>query len=470
MSATVATARPHVLIVGAGLGGLLLGALLERCNIPYDIFERASSVKPLGSALNIASQMAPLFHQLGIYEQFLEISRYSRYMHGARDDGQPLAPLDFVAMEEFGGYPSRIVSRPLLYDLLLTLVPTHRLHFSKRVLSAVEEEGKVRIQTSDNSTYEGDILVGADGAYSAVRQRLYDTLKKKGTLPKSDQEDLPFSCTCLVGQTDPLDVGEYPELKNMEEPFFTYLGKDKPYTWTIFTSKQRTLMWMVLEHLSPDGSKEAKEQRFRNSENSEWGPIAAQTMCEATKAFPISFGGGKKTLGDIYEKTPNERIAKVMLEEKVFKTWYHGRTVLLGDACHKVNPSGGVGAITAMHDAIALANLIYALPSNTSEEIIKAFEEYHAERYPPAVEAYNSSLMLSKLLKGGFTGAIAWFMTNNMPNWLWRISVRRLVNHRPQSGFLRPVEDNGSVPPVASPSYEKARAIYNRRTGGVVFV
>lgn len=129
-----------------------------------------------------------------------------------------------------GGYPSRIVSRPLLYDLLLTLVPTHRLHFSKRVLSAVEEEGKVRIQTSDNSTYEGDILVGADGAYSAVRQRLYDTLKKKGTLPKSDQEDLPFSCTCLVGQTDPLDVGEYPELKNMEEPFFTYLGKDKPYT------------------------------------------------------------------------------------------------------------------------------------------------------------------------------------------------------------------------------------------------
>lgn len=49
MSATVATARPHVLIVGAGLGGLLLGALLERCNIPYDIFERASSVKPLGN-------------------------------------------------------------------------------------------------------------------------------------------------------------------------------------------------------------------------------------------------------------------------------------------------------------------------------------------------------------------------------------------------------------------------------------
>lgn len=52
MSATVATPRPTVLIVGAGLGGVVLGALLERCNIPYMIFERASTVKPLGNVLD----------------------------------------------------------------------------------------------------------------------------------------------------------------------------------------------------------------------------------------------------------------------------------------------------------------------------------------------------------------------------------------------------------------------------------
>lgn len=37
-----------VLIVGAGLGGLLLGALLEKAGVPYNIFERATVVKPLG--------------------------------------------------------------------------------------------------------------------------------------------------------------------------------------------------------------------------------------------------------------------------------------------------------------------------------------------------------------------------------------------------------------------------------------
>lgn len=42
------SSQPTVLIVGAGIGGLMLGALLERADIPYAIFERTAEVKPLG--------------------------------------------------------------------------------------------------------------------------------------------------------------------------------------------------------------------------------------------------------------------------------------------------------------------------------------------------------------------------------------------------------------------------------------
>jgi cation diffusion facilitator CzcD-associated flavoprotein CzcO len=45
---TITADKPKVLIVGAGLGGLVLGALLEKAKIPYTIFERATVVKPLG--------------------------------------------------------------------------------------------------------------------------------------------------------------------------------------------------------------------------------------------------------------------------------------------------------------------------------------------------------------------------------------------------------------------------------------
>jgi hypothetical protein len=89
---------------------------------------------------------------------------------------------------------------------------------------------------------------------------------------------------------------------------------------------------MVIHHLSKTTSKEAMEQRFRNSENSEWGAYPAQTMCDETRTFGVPLSDGKKrTLGDLYDLTPKDLISKVMLEEKVFKTWHHGRTVLLGD-------------------------------------------------------------------------------------------------------------------------------------------
>ena len=44
----LANKRPKVLIVGAGLAGITLAMLLEKTNIPYEIFERAAAVKPLG--------------------------------------------------------------------------------------------------------------------------------------------------------------------------------------------------------------------------------------------------------------------------------------------------------------------------------------------------------------------------------------------------------------------------------------
>ncbi|KAG9072926.1 hypothetical protein KI688_000707 [Linnemannia hyalina] len=433
-TATTTDPQHHILIVGAGLGGLMLGASLERCNIPYTIFERASTVKPLGSALSVGGQIMPVFEQLGLYEKYVDMAKPFTMSTDIRESGESLPALDLKVAEDMCGYSGYIVARPLLYDLLLSQIPKHKILFNKRVLTISEKEEKVTIQTSDNFIYEGGILVGADGAYSAVRQRLYDVLKKEGKLPKSDQEDLPFNCTCLVGQTEPLDVDKFPQLKDPKHPFINTLGDNKPFT------------------------------------NSEWGPHAAQTMCDQTRDFPIPFGNGKLTLGDMYDMTPKDQISKVMLEEKIFKTWYHGRTVLLGDACHKLHPSGGQGAITAMHDAIALANLIYALPTNTSKDIEHAFEEYKAERLPPVIEAAKGSQLLSLLLNRGFLGTLALLFLKYMPRWLWLKFVEGIVANRPTLGFLSEVENKGSKPASVSPSTEKARKVYNKSVSAAAAV
>ncbi|KAF9906864.1 hypothetical protein EC991_000228 [Linnemannia zychae] len=459
--------KAKVLIVGAGIGGLLLGTLLEKADIPYEIFERTSSVKPLGSALMIGSNVLPLLEQLGLDQEFIAIGKPTMDCSIARQKGphetEFLTNVSFRPHIGFTGYHSYIVSRPMFYDLLLKQVPPHKIHFSKRVLSIVEEDEKVHIQTADNSIYEGDIVVGADGAYSAVRQRMYESLKQAGKLPKSDQEDLPFHCTCLVGQTKVVDLNEFPEIKEDMSPFFNTMSGDKPFTWVVFATRQSTITWMVLHHLDKVSSKAAEEQRFRESDNAEWGPLAAQAMCDETRHFPLPIGTKNFTMGDIYDWTPKEQISKVMLEEKVFQTWYSGRRVLLGDACHKLDPSGAHGAVTSMHDAIALANLIYALPSNTTKDIEKSFAEYQKERIPHIMESFKNSQNLALFMDRGFAGSLAMWVMQKMPPWLWAIALKKMIVSRPTAGFLREIPNNGTVPAHRSASTEKARDLFIKR-------
>ncbi|KAG0339067.1 hypothetical protein BG000_002916 [Podila horticola] len=65
---------PTVLIVGGGLAGLLLAILLEHSNWPYQIFERADAVKPIGSTLALSPNILSAMEQIGIYEDLLKAS------------------------------------------------------------------------------------------------------------------------------------------------------------------------------------------------------------------------------------------------------------------------------------------------------------------------------------------------------------------------------------------------------------
>jgi hypothetical protein len=77
-----------------------------------------------------------------------------------------------------------------------------------------------------------------------------------------------------------------------------------------------------------------------DSVHSEWSADAAEVMCNEVRDYKVPGGKDGKilTLGDYIDRTPKGSIGKLKLEEKVFDTWYGGRTVLLGDGkpflCH----------------------------------------------------------------------------------------------------------------------------------------
>lgn len=125
---------------------------------------------------------------------------------------------------------SHVISRPAIYDILLRRIPRGKLVFNKRVLTTKEVEKGVEIVCSDGSKYEGDILVGADGVNSAVRQNIYKRLKEEGRLPPEDDTALPYNLVCIVGQTTPLNVEDFPELKDDHCHANLMVGLDKKFS------------------------------------------------------------------------------------------------------------------------------------------------------------------------------------------------------------------------------------------------
>ncbi|KAG0009213.1 hypothetical protein BGZ80_002626 [Entomortierella chlamydospora] len=380
---------PEVLIIGAGIGGLMLAILLEQISIPYHIYERATEVKPLGSALSFGGHVLPALEQLGIHKELVEVSKSYTDIYFYDANCKKIGTHDVLAVRDATGYDILIFSRPRFYELLQKRVPVHKISFNKKIVRTEEKEGKVHIYCSDDTSYSGDVLIGADGAHSGVRKSLYEQLDEQGILPKSDLEAFSVGHTAIVGVATSTPE-KYPQLKEEDANFsqILYEGSGNCY---VITLPNNQISWGFGIQLSNASLRET------HLSNAEWGPEANDNTLKDFRDFPCPLGG---TMGDIFDATPKHLISKVLLEEKVFTTWHHGRTVLLGDACHKFHPSGGQGAANAIHDAIALANCLYNMTDSSLQSINTAFKEYYAQRHDRVEEVFKRSHFMSKLLNG----------------------------------------------------------------------
>lgn len=106
------------------------------------------------------------------------------------------------------------VSRSELHELLSSQLPPESVHLGKRVFSYHQDEENVMIKFMDGTKYYGHVIVGADGAYSVVREHLFLYLSMKDRMKTSEDAIEPFSSVCLVGQTEILDPNEFPSLNS----------------------------------------------------------------------------------------------------------------------------------------------------------------------------------------------------------------------------------------------------------------
>ncbi|KAG0361772.1 hypothetical protein BGZ54_008973 [Gamsiella multidivaricata] len=434
-----AKGKPMVLIVGAGLAGLLMGTLLERMNVPYTIFERASAIKALGSVMTLGANILPVFEQLGILEDLKKIALPATSIDMYNVEMKKIGSVGMKGRKEITGYEDYTFPRPRLYEILLKQIPTHKVLMGKKVLKIDEKDNQARIHCADKTIYVGDILIGADGIHSGVRQSMFKHLNQEGLLPTSDTEDYSIGFTLVTGVATPKDPSKYPQLKDPFIHFSTILGGNLR-AWSANNAPDNQICWGFVTQFA--SVEEARKQQFRNSE---WGAETSDAYIKEFYDLPCPFGG---IMGDLVDDTPHELISKVFVEEKLFDTWYYGCTVLIGDSCHKMLPGGGQGAVNAMQDAVVLANCLYDLVDITPQSITAAFQDYYDQRYPRAKAMLENSKMMSKISIGQtFWQRVArHVLFNYMPESTMQHIYAKKSAYRPQINWMPFVENRGTGP------------------------
>lgn len=114
-----------------------------------------------------------------------------------------------------------------------------------------------------------------------------------------------------------------------------------------------------------------------------------------------------------------------------------------------------------MHDAVALANLIYTLPASalSVKDLTSIFSLYWTERYPVALEELQSSQLLNRTNERGLLGTVARLVARTTRNRLWRqvLGMSRRTHVRPFVAYLPIVEGvREALEPVTQISLVKA--------------
>ncbi|BBZ39524.1 FAD-dependent oxidoreductase [Mycobacterium conspicuum] len=156
-----------MLVVGAGVSGISVARGLLRDGHDVSVFDQRSDIQAGGGAVTIWSNGATVLGQLGV-----DMDGAGQLLSSVRvltSTGRRLATLDVTAMVNRLGAPVRMVPRRDLLERLLDGFPTERIHCNARVVAVRSAPDAVRVEFQNGSTAEGDVVIGADGLHSVVR-------------------------------------------------------------------------------------------------------------------------------------------------------------------------------------------------------------------------------------------------------------------------------------------------------------
>jgi 6-hydroxynicotinate 3-monooxygenase len=335
----------RIVIVGAGLGGLVAGALLQQRGYNIRLFEQAPEFARLGAGINLGPNVMKVLRAIGVEDRLLEVGlRPQSWLSREWNTGRVMHdyPLRDAAEAKFGAC-YMLIHRGDFHEILSEAVTPGTIEFGKRMTSLSQTSSAVRIGFEDGSDVEADLVIGADGINSMAREVLLGREFPKYSGYVAHRSIIPAS---LLGDLNPPDLTKWWSDDEHADTHIVVYFLDRHHKEIYFVTGVAEPEWDYgLAYVNADLG-ELKDSFIG------FHPEVQRLLelCPAATKWPL------------FERDP-------------LPLWSQGRIVLLGDACHPMKPHMGQGAGMAIEDAAVLVRCLQAI-----DDPAHAFEVYRKTR------------------------------------------------------------------------------------------
>ncbi|TRO39344.1 FAD-dependent oxidoreductase [Pseudomonas putida] len=324
------TAQPlHVVIAGAGIGGLCCALALQRRGIRVTVLEQARELGEVGAGFQVSANGSRCLADIGLGE---EIKQLATQADGKQirlwNTGQTWKLFDLGAesVEKYG-FPYYLIYRPDLHALMVRHVRQHQpdaIRLGAKVTGFSQDAEGVKVEIENGEAVRGDILIGADGVHSRIRRAMFGESNAQFTGCVAwrglvSRDNLPSHLNANLGTNwvgPGAHVIHYPL---REGKLINFVGIIERSDWQV-------------ESWTEKGSVEECLNDFRN-----WHDDVQLLI-----------------------KGIDQPYKWALLSRQPMENWTLGRATLLGDACHPTLPFLAQGAVMALEDGVVLARCLAA--------------------------------------------------------------------------------------------------------------
>jgi salicylate hydroxylase len=333
-----------LLPVGGGIGGLTAGLALLAADLDVRVYEQARTVADVGAGIQLAPNATRVLDQLGVLPAVERLAvAPSRFEFRRWDDGRLLSqtPLGPAIADRYGA-PYLHVHRGDLVKLLAAALPADRLEIGRRVTAVSAGVAESELRFADGTTVVAEIVVGADGIHSSVREavlgpdqpRFTGHVAYRGLVPANRVDHLELERTCVVWLGPGAHFVHY------------FIGGGKLLNVVCIAEEDA---W-TRESWTDTGDADEVRAAFAG-----WHPVVIDIIDALDQ--PLKWA--------LFDRLPLPR-------------WSDGTVTLLGDACHPMLPYGAQGAAQAIEDAAVLAACLREAP----HDAIATLATYESLRRP----------------------------------------------------------------------------------------